>query len=80
MLKAGDVKFIGGFPHYVANGGNANIGRWHAEEIDLLAIYRRFWPDAAPVRITDIGLFCDSDETKSSSVAYFADLRLRRTP
>ena len=78
LLKAGDVKVIGTFPHYVANGGVANAGRWHAEEVDLLGLYRRFWPDAAPVRITDIGLFCDSDDTRTSSIAWFADLRLRQ--
>lgn len=78
VLKAGDIKYLGTFPHYVANGGNANTGKWHAEEIDLLAIYRRFWPDGAPARVVDIGLFCDTDETKTSSVAYFADLRMKR--
>lgn len=78
LLKAGDVKYLGTFPHYVANGGAANVGRWHSEDVDLLTVYRRFWPDAAPVRITDIGLFCDSDETRTSSIAWFADLRVRR--
>ncbi len=79
-LVAGDTKFINGFPHYVANGGDANIGKWHSEDIDLLAIYRKFWPDAAPATVTDIGLFCDSDETKGSSVAWFADVEMKRAP
>ena len=35
LLKRGDVKFRGSFPHYVANGGNDNVGRWHDERIDL---------------------------------------------
>lgn len=78
VLKAGDVKYIGTFPHYVANGGNANVGKWLAEDIDLLQIYRRFWPDASAARVTDIGLFCDSDETKTASIAWFADVRMRR--
>lgn len=78
VLKKGDIKMLGTFPHYVANGGNENVGRWHAEDIDLLAIYRRFWPDAAPVRVVDIGPFCDTDETKTSSIAYFADLKMKR--
>jgi len=77
-LKAGDVKYLGSFPHYVANGGSANVGKWHVEEVDLLRVYARFWPDAAPARVMEIALFCDSDETGSSSVAWFADVRMRR--
>ncbi len=84
LLHVGDYKFIGGFPHYVANGGDANVGRWFSERIDLLALYRKLWGDrdgAGGARITDIGLFCDSDETKGSSVAWFANVTmLRRTP
>ncbi|MBI3453521.1 MAG: DUF3047 domain-containing protein [Rhodospirillales bacterium] len=77
-LRAGDYKFIGAFPHYVANGGEANLHRWFAEEVDLLAIYRRLWPDETPARIVEIGLFADSDETRSHSASYFADVRVKR--
>lgn len=75
-LHRGDYKFIGTFPHYVADGGNENIGRWHAEEVDLGAIYRHLWTDAAPAHVIDIALFCDSDDTRTQSVAYFADVRM----
>lgn len=78
VLGRGDIKFRGTFPHYVANGGKANIGRWHDENVDLLALFKRFWPDDKPGRITDIAIFCDSDETGGSSIAYFADVRLNR--
>jgi hypothetical protein len=78
LLARGDVKFRGSFPHYVANGGNENIGRWHSERVDLMALFKRFWPDDQPGRITDIAIFCDSDETGASSIAYFADVRLDR--
>jgi len=72
-LEAGDTKFIGGFPHYVANGGRSELRRWQDEEVDLLALYQQFWPDAAPPqRLTDIALFCDSDETGADSIAWFA--------
>ncbi|MEO8248850.1 MAG: DUF3047 domain-containing protein [Burkholderiales bacterium] len=80
LLGAGDYKFIDGFPHYVANGGAANVGRWHSEQVDLLAIYRHIWKDAAPASVTDIGLFCDSDETGGSTVAWFADVRMKQKP
>ena len=33
---------------------------------------------AAPARLTEIGLFCDSDDTKTASVAYVADVRMAR--
>jgi hypothetical protein len=78
LLGRGDVKFRGSFPHYVANGGNGNIGRWHDERVDLLALFKRFWPDDQPGRITDIAIFCDSDETGARSVSYFANVRLER--
>jgi len=76
-LRAGETKFIDGFPHYVANGGDDNLGVWWTEEIDLLALYRQFWPeDEGAPHITDIGLFCDSDETGDDSVAWFASVDL----
>jgi len=75
-LSAGDYKYIGTFPHYVANGGNANVGQWYDEEINLLDIYQELWPDDVDPRITDIGLFCDSDETNDDSVAWFSYVRL----
>jgi hypothetical protein len=78
VLGRGDLKFRGSFPHYVANGGNRNIGRWHDEQVDLLALFKRFWPEDQPGRITDIAIFCDSDETGTRSIAYFADVRLER--
>ena len=77
-LKAGQYKYIGGFPHFVANGGAANVGSWHRERIDLLKIYRTIWKDQGAVRVIDVALFCDSDETKTKSVAYFADVRMKR--
>lgn len=78
VLGRGDWKYLGTFPHYVANGGMANVGRWHAEQVDLRALAARAWPEDTPTTITEIGLFCDSDETRTRSVAWFADVTLRR--
>jgi hypothetical protein len=75
-LRAGDYKVIGSFPHYVANGGDDNVGHWISETVDLRPIYRHIWPDAAPAHLVDLALFCDSDETHGETVAYFADVRL----
>lgn len=71
VFKPGDYKWINDFPHYVANGGNENIGRWHEEKVDLLKIYREITKRSDTPRVKFISVFCDSDDTKTSSVAYF---------
>jgi hypothetical protein len=77
-LKAGDYKYIGGFPHFVADGGDDRVGRWLEEKIDLERIYARFWKDAAPAHLVDVAVFCDSDDTHTASISYFAYVRLER--
>jgi len=77
-LKTGDYKTIGTFPHYVADGGNENIRQWRDGRMDLQAVYRHIWPDGAPARLIDIAVFCDSDETKGHTVAYFAEVKVLR--
>ena len=77
LLQAGDYKYIGDFPHYTANGGMENVGRWHAEEVNLAEIYRKIWGDAEGIRLVDIAIFCDSDETDGGSISYFAEVRAR---
>src|SRR5260221_69230 len=69
-LKAGDYKYIGGFPHYVADGSNENIRQWRSEEVDLREVYRHIWPDGTPAHLIDIAIFCDSDETHGHTVSY----------
>ena len=78
FLARGDWKYLGSFPHYVANGGATNVGRWHAEEVDLARLTREAWPAAPPVKLVELGVFCDSDETRTRSIAYFARLALLR--
>jgi hypothetical protein len=81
QLRAGDYKFIDGFAHYVADGGIENVGKWRTVELDLRPIYRRIWSDGAvAARLVEIAIFCDSDETRTQSVAYFAGVRVKRTP
>lgn len=77
-LRRGETKYIGTFPHYVADGGDANVGTWRDEEVDLAAVTKMFWPDGETARLTEIGLFCDSDDTGTSSIAWAADLRVAR--
>jgi len=77
-LQRGAYKFIDKFPHYVADGGDRHLRQWRRESVDLKAIYEKLWPDALPARVVDIALFCDSDDTKGRSIAYFEDVEMRR--
>jgi hypothetical protein len=77
-LHAGEWKYIEGFPHYVADGGDENAGRWRDERVDLRALYASLWPDSAPARLTDIAVFCDSDETGGHTVSYTAAVTMHR--
>ena len=42
-LKPGDYKYIGGFPHFVADAGDDRVGRWLDERIDLARFYDKIW-------------------------------------
>jgi Protein of unknown function (DUF3047) len=77
-LRPGDYKYIGGFPHFVADAGDDHVGRWLDEKIDLARVYATIWKDAAPTHLIDIAVFCDSDDTHTASVSYFAYVRLER--
>ena len=37
--ETGDYKYIGGFPHFVADAGDDRVGRWPDERIDLAHVY-----------------------------------------
>jgi hypothetical protein len=75
-LQAGEWKYLGRFPHFVANGGVANLGRWHDERVDLRDLYRSAWGGARGIRLTEVALFCDSDETGDATSAYVQYVRL----
>ena len=61
-----------GFPHFVADGGEEGVGR------DLAGICAEIWKDAAPAHVVDVAVFCDSDDTHTASINYFAYVRLER--
>ena len=77
-LKAGDFKYIGSFPHFVADGGDDRVGGWLDEKIDLARVYAEIWKDATPAYLVDVGVFCHSDDTHSASISYFAYVRLEQ--
>jgi hypothetical protein len=76
-LKPRDYKYIGNFPHFVADAGDDRVGRWLDERVDLARVYAEIWKDAAPAHLVDVAVFCDSDDTRTASIAYFAYVRLR---
>lgn len=80
-LQRGDwthLEFFGffSFPHYTANGGDENSGRWHHERWNLRDLYSTLWGDPDGARLVELALFCDTDETGAQSTAYFADIRV----
>jgi len=77
-LKAGEYKYIRGFPHFVADAGDYRVGRWLDEKIDLARVYAEIWKYAAPAHLVDVAVFCDSDDTHTTSVSYFDYVRLER--
>jgi hypothetical protein len=82
-LKPGEYKYIGDFPPFVADAGDDRVGRWLDERIDLARVYSEIWyseiwKDAAPARLVDIAVFCDSDDTHTASISYFDYVRLER--
>lgn len=73
----GEYKYIGTFAHFVADGGAANVGRWRDERADLLEIYRTISKRSDVPRLTSIGVFCDSDNTRQKTVAFIGETRLQ---
>jgi len=78
-LKRGEYKYIDDFPHYVARGGNENVGHWIEEEIDLLEIYHFVSKRDDSPHVKRVAIFCDSDDTGGKSVAYFGNIVLKKT-
>lgn len=83
QLQPGDWKhlsylhgLIGPYSHYVVNGGQENIRRWHRERIDLRYIYRQAAGRQGGARLIEIALFADTDETGAISVAYIGPITI----
>lgn len=82
LLKRGDWKHLSlfmdlfPFPHYTANGGDENAGRWHHERVNLPELYATLWGDPRGARLVALALFCDTDDTGAKSIAYFSNIRV----
>jgi len=78
-----DRRFESGFlqrgvscePTFLDQGAAARVGRWLDGRIDLGRIYAEIWKDATPSHLVDIAVFCDSDDTHTASISYFAYVR-----
>ena len=77
-FQPGDYKIILGFPHLIAQSGEQELGRWVSEEVDLRELFKTVSGREDDGRLTLMALFCDSDETLTSSIAYFGKIELRK--
>jgi hypothetical protein len=75
-FKPGDYKYIMGFPHYVAQSGYGDIGRWIEEEVDLVELYEKISGRSDDARLTIVAVFCDTDDTFASSIAYLSSIEM----
>ena len=55
-----------------ADGGDDRVGCWLDGRIDLERVYSQIWNDTAPAHVIDVAVFCDSDDTHTASISYFA--------
>ena len=46
----------------------------------MKSLYTELWGEASGVRLTELALFCDTDETDASSIAYFSDVAVSMQP
>jgi len=79
QLKRGDKKYPHDFNHFVVRGAGDSTGRWYTENLNLKKIYESFWKDKKPARIDLISILCDTDNTGGSAVAYFSDIKSKKS-
>ena len=85
QLNVGDYKqltylfgLIGPYTHYVVRNDKDDIGFWYYERVNIQEIYEQGIGDSTAVRLVEIALFCDTDQTDNSSVAYFGPVKIHR--
>jgi Protein of unknown function (DUF3047) len=74
--KIGDYIILENFTHYVANGGETNVGKWQSQEVDLAVLYAKASGRTDHPRLVNLAIFCDTDNTGLSSSAYFGAINL----
>ena len=76
--ETGGLQIHRQFPALRCRRGDDRVGHWLDERIDLARVYAEIWKDAAPAHLVDIAVFCDSDDTHTASISYFAYVRLEQ--
>lgn len=79
QLAAGQAVFVHGFKHFVARGAGADTNQWYKENLDLAQLYQNTFKEAPDAKITDIGIFCDSDDTNGETIAYISTIQLKKS-
>ena len=64
--------------HFVGDAGDDRAGHWLDERIDVARVYGEIWKDAAPAHLVNVAVFCDSDDTHTANIRYFAYIRLEQ--
>jgi len=70
------TKRIDGFFHYAVRGKRDSLNTWYDEKLNLRRIAQKAFKTQKNLRLSVIGLFCDSDGSGSSSSAKFSNIRL----
>ncbi|MBT3989013.1 MAG: DUF3047 domain-containing protein [Rhodospirillaceae bacterium] len=77
----GTINHKSKLPKYIARGGLENTDKWHNENLDLAALYKRIWPkdDISRVKIMYAGFAATkAPALDKSSPAAFADIVLSK--
>jgi len=74
------MEIVWGNDQLKAGDGSENIGKWFREQVNMKSLYTELWGEASGVRLTELALFCDTDETDASSIAYFSDVTVSMQP
>lgn len=62
---------------FVLESGDANLGKWTFEQVDLLKDYHQVFSGGKPKRRTiGVGVLTDANNTDSYAEAYYADFRV----
>jgi hypothetical protein len=81
-FTTGQWKDIGGFQHFVANGGDAktneSTNKWFNEKVNLLDLYRTATKTNDAPRLINLSIFCDTDDTGTKSIAYFGKVEIAK--
>lgn len=61
---------------FILESGNAKAGKWIGEERDLVADWKRVFPDQPMSKIVGLGLMTDSDSLGQTLTGDYADIEL----